>query len=108
MDIFMATIYSARHLLICTQLAALWKIVAHGRFLHRLKGEVELESRHPAVSQDFVHDRYGRGQKGASTERSELLIQIRVKAGKLTKSNKLFATGEDKWQVKLQEWGGVL
>src|SRR5207245_11019508 len=29
-DIFMATIYSARHLLIRTQLAALWKIVAYG------------------------------------------------------------------------------
>jgi hypothetical protein len=104
----MATIYSARHLLICTQLAALWKIVAHGRFLHRLKGEVELESRLPAVSQDFVHDRYGRVQKGASTERSELLIQIRVKAEKLTTSNKLFATREDQWQVKLQEWERLL
>jgi len=104
----MATIYSARHLLICTQLAALWKIVAHGRFLHRLKGEVELESRHPAVSQDFVHDRYGRVQKVASTEQSELPIQIRAKAEKLTTSNNLFATREDQWQVKLQEWERLL
>src|SRR3989442_12507893 len=107
MDIFMATIYSARHLLICTQLAALWKIVAHGRFLHRLKGEVELESRHPAVSQDFVHDRYGRVQKGAPTERSELLIQIRAKAAKLPTPNKLVSTRQDQWQEKLQEWEGV-
>ncbi|HYU87604.1 MAG TPA: hypothetical protein VEL52_02780 [Candidatus Bathyarchaeia archaeon] len=52
-----------------------------------------MESRHPAVSQDFVHDRYGRVRKVASTEQSELLIQIRAKAEKLTTSNNLFATG---------------
>jgi len=41
--------------------------------LHRLKGEIELESRHRAVTQDFVHHGYGRVQKVASTEQSELL-----------------------------------
>ncbi|HYU55939.1 MAG TPA: hypothetical protein VEL71_06960 [Candidatus Dormibacteraeota bacterium] len=64
--------------------------------------------RHPAVSRDFVHDRYGRVQKVASTEQSELLIQIRAKAEKLTTSNNLFATREDQWQVKLQEWERLL
>jgi len=78
------------------------------RFLHGLKGEVELESPHLAVSQDFVHDRYGRIEKVASTEQSELLIQIRVKAEKPTTSNNLFATREDELQVKLQDWERLL
>jgi len=62
------------------------------RFLNRLKGEVELESRDPAVSQDFVHDGHGRVQKVASTEHSELLVQILVKAEEVTTSNNLFVT----------------
>ena len=73
------------------------------RFLHGLKGEVELESPHLAVSQDFVHDRYGRIEKVASTEQSELLIQIRVNAEKLTTSNDLFVRRKDQLQVQLQE-----
>ena len=71
-------------------------------FLHRLKGEIELELRHRAVTQDFVHHGYGRVQKVAPTERSELPIQIRVKADRPTTSNNLFATRKDQLQIKVQ------
>ncbi|OLB71837.1 hypothetical protein AUI06_02645 [archaeon 13_2_20CM_2_52_21] len=61
-----------------------------------------MELRHRAVTQDFVHHGYGRVQKVAPTERSELPIQIRVKADRPTTSNNLFATRKDQLQIKVQ------